>query len=108
MATQEEINGIFPAMLDNFQADKAEGVNATIQFDLSGDNGGMYWVKINDGAVTNGTGDVEADMTVKAAADDFYGIATGETNPMQAFMMGKIKLDDMGLGMKMIAMFGMG
>lgn len=108
MATQEEINGIFPQMMENFQADKAEGVNSTIQFDLSGDNGGLYWVKIADGAVTHGEGDVEADMTVKAAADDFYGIANGETNPMQAFMMGKIKLDDMGLGMKMISMFGMG
>src|SRR5690606_17516827 len=100
MATQEEINGIFPAMMDNFQPDKAEGVNATIQFNLSGDNGGIYWVKINDGSVTHGDGDVEADMTVKAAADDFHAIATGETNPMQAFMMGKIKIDDMGLGMK--------
>lgn len=108
MATQEEINGIFPAMMDNFQPDKAEGVNATIQFNLSGDNGGIYWVKIDDGSVTHGDGDVEADMTVKAAADDFHAIATGETNPMQAFMMGKIKIDDMGLGMKMIAMFGMG
>ena len=108
MATQEEINGIFPAMVENFQADKAAGVNATIQFELSGDNGGLYWVKIEEGSVTHGEGDVDASMTVKAAANDFYGIATGETNPMQAFMMGKIKLDDMNLGMKMISMFGMG
>lgn len=108
MATQEEINGIFPAMVDNFIPEKASGVNATIQFELSGDNGGVYWVKIEEGSVTHGDGEAEADMTVKAAADDFHGIASGETNPMQAFMMGKIKLDDMGLGMKMIAMFGMG
>lgn len=108
MATQEEINGIFPAMMANFQAEKAQGITTTIKFDLSGDNGGLYWLKVDDGAVTHGTGEVEANMTVKAAADDFYGIATGETNPMQAFMMGKIKLDDMGLGMKMISWFGMG
>jgi len=76
MATQEEINSIFPTMLENFDADAADGVNATIQFDLSGDNGGMYWVKINDGDVTAGEGDVEApDMTMKAAADDFYAIS---------------------------------
>ena len=108
MATKEEIHSIFPTMMDNFQADKAQGVNTTIQFDLSGDNGGMYWLKVDDGTVSHGEGDVEANMTVKAAADDFYAIATGETNPMQAFMMGKIKLDDMGLGMKMISWFGMG
>lgn len=108
MATQEQINSIFPMMMENFDAGKAEGTNATIQFNLSGDNGGLYWVTINGGEVTHGEGDVEADMTVQAAADDFYGIATGDTNPMQAFMMGKIKIDDMGLGMKMISMFGMG
>lgn len=107
MATQEEINGIFPAMMENFRADKAEGVDATIQFDLSGDNGGMYWVKISGGEVSHGEGEVEAGMTVKAAADDFFDIANGASNPMQAFMMGKIKVDDMGLGMKMIQMFDM-
>jgi len=107
MATQEEVNNIFPTMVSNFRADKAEGVDATIQFELSGDNGGVYWVKINDGAVTHGDGEVESDMTVKADADAFHDIATGKSNPMQAFMAGKIKVSDMGLGMKMISMFGL-
>ncbi|MEL7433730.1 MAG: hypothetical protein AAFN11_07270, partial [Chloroflexota bacterium] len=71
MATQEEVNGIFPAMLENFQTDKADGANATIQFNLTGDNGGMYWLKVEDGSATHGTGDVESDMTVEANADDF-------------------------------------
>ena len=38
----------------------------------------------------------------------FYDIAQGNTQPMQAFMRGKIKVDDMNLGMKMISMFGLG
>lgn len=109
MASKEEINAIFPTMMDNFNADKADGIDATIQFDLSGDNGGLYWVNVSDGQVTHGEGQSESvDMTVKADADAFHGIATGETNPMQAFMMGKIKVDDMGLGMKMIGMFNLG
>jgi putative sterol carrier protein len=108
MATQAEISNIFPAMMDNFRADKAEGVDATIQFDLSGDNGGLFWVKISGGTSSHGEGDVEADMTVKAAAEDFFEMASGESNPMQAFMMGKLKVDDMGLGMKMIQIFDMG
>jgi putative sterol carrier protein len=109
MATKEEINNIFPEMIDNFRADKASGIDATIQFDLSGDNGGLYWVKISDQEATQGTGEVaEPDMTVRAAADDFYDIAQGDMQPMQAFMRGKIKVDDMNLGMKMISMFGLG
>jgi len=107
MATQEEVNNIFPTMVNNFRPEKAEGVNATIQFELSGDNGGLYWVKINDGEVTHGDGSVEPDMTVKADADAFHDIATGKSNPMQAFMAGKIKVSDMSLGMKMISMFGL-
>ncbi len=107
MATQEEVNNIFPTMVSNFRPEKAEGVNATIQFELSGDNGGVYWVTINDGQVTHGEGETNSDMTVKADADAFYDIATGKSNPMQAFMAGKIKVSDMGLGMKMISMFGL-
>ena len=108
MATQAEVNGIFPAMVENFNADKASGVNTTIQFNLKGDNGGMYWVKINDGSVEHGEGDVDAGMIVEATADDFYAISTGNMNPMQAYMMGKIKATDIGMAMKMIQIFGLG
>ena len=54
MPTQEEIAAVFPEMTQRFQPEKAEGVDATILFDLSGDNGGQYWVKIADGTVEHG------------------------------------------------------
>ncbi|MDQ7024797.1 MAG: SCP2 sterol-binding domain-containing protein [Anaerolineae bacterium] len=108
MATQEEINEIFPAMVGNLQADKAADANTTIQFELSGDNGGVYWVTVNNGTASHGTGAAEADLTVKAVADDFHSIVTGSMNPMQAFMMGKIKVTDTNLALKMINWFDMG
>jgi putative sterol carrier protein len=108
MASQAEIDGIFPEMVKNFIPAKAEGVDTTIQFELSGDNGGTYWLKISPAGVEHGTGATDAGMTVKANADDFFAIATGQMNPMQAFMMGKIKVSDTMIGMKMIQMFGMG
>lgn len=108
MATQEEINGIFPAMVENLQADKAADASTTIQFELGGDNGGVYWVKVNSGTAEHGTGAVEADLTVKAVADDFHSIVTGGMNPMQAFMMGKIKVTDTNIALKMINWFDMG
>ena len=108
MATQEEVNNIFPMMVDNFQPDKAAGVNTVIQFNLKGDNGGLYWVNINENGVEHGTGDTDANMTVEANADDFYAIATGNMNPMQAYMMGKIKATDIGMAMKMIQIFQLG
>jgi putative sterol carrier protein len=109
MPTQAEVQGVFPAMLTRFVPDKAKGVNATIQFDLSGEAGGTYWVKIADGAPTWGEGAPEApSMVFKSSDADFIALMTGKLNPMQAFMMGKIKVNNMDIGMKMMQMFQMG
>ncbi len=107
MASSDEVKGLFPAMAERLIPERAAGVNTTILFDLSGDNGGLYWLKIADGAATAGEGDVpDAAMTVKASADDWFAVATGQMNAMQAFMTGKLKiLGDMGLAMKMQTMF---
>lgn len=107
MATAEEVKGIFPAMVARFLPEKAEGINATILFDLSGENGGYFWIKVTDGNAEAGEGEVgDAAMTLKANADDWFAVATGQTNAMQAFMTGKLKiLGDMGLAMKMQTMF---
>jgi putative sterol carrier protein len=108
MATPQEIESIFPNMVKNFVPDKAQGVNPLIQFDLTGDNGGLFWLKIDNGACTSGTGPAENPrMTIKANADDYFAVATGKANVMQSFMSGKIKVQgDMSLAMKMAAMFG--
>ncbi|MBC8099459.1 MAG: SCP2 sterol-binding domain-containing protein [Armatimonadetes bacterium] len=108
MATSQEVEQIFPVMVQNFAPDKAQGVNATIQFDLTGDNGGLYWVTIADGVCTTGAGQSENPrMTIKASGDDYYAMATGQANVMQLFMSGKIKVQgDMSMAMKLGSMFG--
>jgi putative sterol carrier protein len=112
MATVQEVSQIFPTMASRLIADKAQGVNAIIQFNLSGDNGGLYWLKIADGKCESGEGQAPADqvkMTLKAAADDWHAVSTGKMNPMQAFMSGKIKIEgDMGMAMKLQTMFAQG
>jgi len=107
MATAEEIKGIFPEMVNRLDPEKAGDIDALIQFDLSGDNGGLFWVKVADGNAETGEGSVEnPTMTLKAAADDWYAVSTGQMNAMQAFMSGKIKIQgDMSIAMKMQSMF---
>ncbi|MDX2160588.1 MAG: SCP2 sterol-binding domain-containing protein [bacterium] len=102
--SRDEIAKLFPAMVGRFDPAKAEGINATIQFDLSGENGGLWWLKIADGKAESGEGAAEgAKMTLKAAADDFVSMMSGSLNPMQAFMMGKIKvMGDTGLALKLM------
>ncbi len=109
MPTNAEVAQIFPTMVQRFVPEKALGVNAVIQFDLSGANGGLYWVRVVDGRCEAGQGQAEnPKMTLKASADDYYAVATGALNPMQAFMSGKIKVQgDMGLAMKLQTMFAL-
>ena len=106
MATSQEIAQLFDVMVTNFDANKAEDVNATIQFDLTGENGGQYWLKIANGSAEAGSGQAESpNMTLKAAADDWLAVTKGELNPMQAFMSGRLKVQgDMSLALKLQAL----
>lgn len=104
MASREEVAGVFAKWSERFDPAKVKDINAAIQFDLSGENGGSYWLRIADGAAATGEGEIEgAKMTLKASADDFYAMINGGLNPMQAFMMGKIKIQgDTGLALKLM------
>ena len=102
--TPEEI---FKEMPANVNADAAKGMNSTIQFNLSGDNGGQWYVTVKDGAATVSEGTApSANMTMSMAANDYVDMTTGKLNGQMAFMSGKLKISgDMGLAMKMQTLF---
>ncbi len=98
---------IFDQMAANLNTDAAKGMNSTIQFNLSGDNGGQWYVNIKDGKaeVHEGTAP-SANMTMSMSAQDYVDMTTGKLNGQMAFMSGKLKLSgDMGLAMKMQTLF---
>jgi putative sterol carrier protein len=105
-----DLAGLFEQMTQRFNPEKAKDVDALIQFDLSGDSGGQYWVRIADGACTAGEGAQENPrITIKASAETWQDVAAGKTNVVNAFMMGKLKVQgDMGLAVKMQQMFALG
>ena len=98
---------VFEQMPNFFQADKAGSTNATINFDLAGDEGGKWWVKIADGTATSGKGEAESpNLTLIADARDYVKITLGAMDPTAAFMQGKLKIKgDMGLAIKMQSLF---
>jgi putative sterol carrier protein len=104
MATREQVAAMFPLMQEKFDPAKAEGLDAIIQFDLGGEGGGQYWLRISGGRLTTGEGASEAArMTVRGTADDFISLMTGQMQPMQAFMLGKIKVaGDTNLALKLM------
>ncbi len=98
---------IFAVMPERFNAAAAAGVNATYQFDLTGDGGGTWNVAIADGACSVNEGPAEsANITITMAASDYLDMTTGKLNPQMAFMGGKLKIKgDMSLALKMQQIF---
>ncbi|MDQ6878857.1 MAG: SCP2 sterol-binding domain-containing protein [Candidatus Dormibacteraeota bacterium] len=88
--------------------EKAGSTKATIQFDLSGEHGGKWWVKIADGKAESGKGDAPdpANLTVAADSGDFVKIMLGQMDAMSAFMTRKLQVKgDMGLAVKLQTLF---
>lgn len=99
---------IFDQMPNALVPEKAGSTKAMIQFDLSGAEGGKWWVKIHDGQAESGQGDAPEtpSLTLMADAADYVKISLGQLDGTAAFMQGKLKIKgDMGLAIKMASLF---
>ncbi|MDP8254701.1 MAG: SCP2 sterol-binding domain-containing protein [Candidatus Alcyoniella australis] len=87
---------------------KTAGMNAVYQFNITGDNGGSWFVDltVDPSAVGEGTSD-KANCTITCTDGDFVNIVSGKLNGQMAFMTGKLKIaGDMGLAMKLQKVLG--
>lgn len=93
-----------------FKPEVAEGVEAVIQYHLTGDEGGDWIINIKDGKCTVAEGTSEnPTMTLTAEAQDFKDVLTGKADGMQYFMQGRLKLaGDLNLALKLTTFFKMG
>jgi putative sterol carrier protein len=89
-------------------ADKAEGVDAIIQFHLG--DGGDWVCKIQDKVCTVEKGTVEEpNLAVSADENDYIDMITGKLNPMTAIATKKVELKgDLNLAMKYMNLFELG
>lgn len=108
--TAAAINEIFTEMPNRLDPQAAAGLDAVIQFDLSGEGGGVWHCAIKDGACTVGDGAHDAPtMTLSMEAADYVQLTSGELDGTVAFMSGKLRIDgDMGLAMRMQSLFRIG
>ncbi|MCO5230614.1 MAG: acyl-CoA dehydrogenase family protein [Chitinophagales bacterium] len=86
--------------------DKAAGYSTVFHFDISGDTGGQYTVKVenNEASVSKGL-EGKADCTVTADAQVYADVELGKASPEMAFMSGQIKVDNLGAMMQFVRYF---
>lgn len=90
-----------------FLPEKAVGVDAVIQYHLTGEESGDYYITIRDGKCTAQEGIAQtARLTFSADGKEFRDILIGKIDGMMAFMQGKVKLTgDLNLAMKYTSLF---
>jgi putative sterol carrier protein len=78
---------------DAFQGDKAKGVHASYQWELSGPNGGDWWLIVNDGTYTLGRGKIHnPNVTFVASDEDWVAMSNKTLNVPLAYVTGRLKI----------------
>ncbi len=103
----DTVKEYFEMMPSQFKADAAGGMTATYQFDITGDGGGKWFAKIENGELTSGEGQAEnPNITITVSDSDWLAIVSGKLDGQMAFMTGKLKIKgDMSLAMKLKSLF---
>ena len=84
---------VFDGMRESFQADKARGVHARYQWDLSGPNGGQWWLEVNDGKFKMERGKVDKpDVTFVASDQTWVALSNGTLKGTWAVLTGRLKV----------------
>ena len=80
-----------------------KGINTTYSFDLSGEGGGLFGLKLSDGKAETINGEPEeVDCALAMSVKDFKKLLSGNLNSTASFMMGKLKVKgNIGLALKL-------
>jgi putative sterol carrier protein len=106
-AAPTSVKQSFEMMPSRFNKEAAKGLDATYQFDISGDGGGKWHVVIKDQKADVKEGAAASpSITISMAAQDYLDMLSGKLNGQVAFMSGKLRIaGDMGLALRMTSLF---
>jgi putative sterol carrier protein len=99
----------FDAMGGRFRPERAQGLKAVIQYDITGPGGCTYHAEIAEGqcALREGAAPTAPNLTLVMGAQDWLDMVAGKLNGQVAFMSGKLKhKGDMSLLMRLPGLFG--
>ena len=87
------VGDIFTRMPEVFNPNEAKDMDKVFQFDISGEGGGQWYVKIKDGQCQVQEGFQEdPSVTLTMSAETWIAMVNKELNGVQAFMTGKLKV----------------
>ena len=101
------VEEIFNRMESLFLAEKAEGVNASVAYKITGEGGGEFTCIVSNLQFTL-LRELKADAnaTVTISAEDWIALNEGRLDPMAAYLSGKLKASgDQNLLMKFPKLF---
>jgi putative sterol carrier protein len=105
------LDGIFWQMPKQFDSKRAGELSATVCWQITGREEGQpdtYWLRVADGrcqVLRSGTA-LEPDVTVTVDGVEFLQVVTGNSDPMQAYLNGRIAITgDVMLAARVISLF---
>ncbi|XP_005210575.1 hydroxysteroid dehydrogenase-like protein 2 isoform X2 [Bos taurus] len=94
----------FRIVKDSLSDDIVKATQAVYQFELSGEDGGTWFLdlKSKGGNIGYGEPSDQADVVMSMSTDDFVKMFSGKLKPTMAFMSGKLKIKgNMALAIKL-------
>jgi putative sterol carrier protein len=84
---------LFASLPERFRSERAGDLRATYLFELEGDGGGTWTVRVADGALSVDEGTApEPDVTVRAKAEDWLAIVDGRMDPQLAYLTKRLRV----------------
>ncbi len=101
------IADLFEEMPKYVDESAIEGVNKTVQFNITGEEPGEYYIIVNEGEVEVNEGQAsDPDATINTPSDIWLKVSSGELNGAVAFMSGQFQAEgDIMLLMSMQSWF---
>ena len=88
-----DVKEVFSMMPEAFNASAAQGMDAIFQLDITGEGGGNWNVAIKDGACQINEGSHDSpNVTLTMSSETWLAIVNKQSNGMQAFVSGTLKV----------------
>ena len=84
---------VFDGMKQSFRPEKTKGLHLSYQWELSGPDGGQWWIEVNDGKCKMGRGKIDnPNVTFITSDKNWVAMSNGKLKGSWAFVTGRLKV----------------